>query len=98
MNRRSSATDPRRGKVYNPYGVGTGESLSVREFAQIAFQQAGYDYRELVIPDPAYFPPGEIYDLIADPSKVKEKLGWRNQYGFLDLIREMGESDLSNPG
>ncbi len=80
------------------YVVGTGESHSVREFARIAFQQVGYDYREFVIPDPTYFRPAEIYDLVADPSRVKEKLGWENQYGFLELVREMVESDLSNLG
>ncbi len=84
--------------VPDDYVVGTGESHSVREFAQIAFQQVGYDYRELVIPDPTYFRPGEIFDLVADPSKVREKLGWKNQYGFLELIKEMVESDLSNLG
>jgi GDPmannose 4,6-dehydratase len=68
----------------------------VREFAQVAFQHAGYDYREMVIPDPTYFRPAEIFDLVADPSKVKEKLGWKNQYRFFELVREMVESDLSN--
>jgi GDPmannose 4,6-dehydratase len=84
--------------VPDDYVVGTGESHSVREFAQIAFQQVGYDYRDLVVPDPAYFRPAEIYDLVADPSKVREKLGWRNQYQFLDLVQEMVESDLSSLG
>ena len=82
--------------VPDDYVVGTGESHSVREFAQIAFQQAGYDYREMVIPDPTYFRPAEIFDLVADPSKVKEKLGWKNQYRFFELVREMVESDLTN--
>ena len=84
--------------VPDDYVVGTGESHSVREFAQIAFQQVGYDYRDLVVPDPAYFRPAEIYDLVADPSKVREKLGWRTQYQFLDLVQEMVESDLSSLG
>jgi len=84
--------------VPDDYVVGTGESHSVREFAQIAFQQVGYDYRDLVVPDPAYFRPAEIYDLVADPSKVREKLGWRNQYQFLELVQEMVESDLSSLG
>jgi GDPmannose 4,6-dehydratase len=80
------------------YVVGTGESHSVREFLEIAFQQVGYDYRGLVISDPTYFRPAEIYDLVADPSKVREKLGWKNQYRFPELVREMVESDLSNLG
>jgi GDPmannose 4,6-dehydratase len=70
----------------------------VREFAQISFQQVGYDYRKFVIPDPTYFRPAEIYDLVADSSKAKEKLGWKNEYRFSDLVREMVESDLVNLG
>jgi GDPmannose 4,6-dehydratase len=84
--------------IPDDYVVGTGESHSVREFAQISFQQVGYDYREFVIPDPTYFRPTEIYDLVADSSKVKEKLGWKNEYRFPDLVREMVESDLANLG
>jgi GDPmannose 4,6-dehydratase len=84
--------------VPDDYVVGTGESHSVREFAQISFQQVGYDYREFVIPDPTYFRPAEIYDLVADSSKAKEKLGWNNEYRFSDLVREMVESDLANLG
>jgi len=84
--------------VPDDYVVGTGESHSVREFAQISFQQVGYDYRKFVIPDPTYFRPAEIYDLVADSSKAKEKLGWKNEYRFSDLVREMVESDLVNLG
>jgi len=80
------------------YVVGTGESHSVREFLEIAFRHAGYDYREFVVADSAYFRPAEIYDLVADPAKVKKKLGWNNEYGFSDLVREMVQSDLTNLG
>jgi len=77
------------------YVVGTGEGHSVRDFLEIAFQHVGYDYREFVIVDPTYFRPAEIYDLLADPSKAKERLGWNNQYGFPALVKEMVESDLA---
>jgi len=74
--------------------VGTGEGHSVREFAQIAFNLVGLDYRQFVISDPAFYRAAEIYDLVADASKAKAKLGWKNEYGFHDLVREMVESDL----
>ncbi|NWF57689.1 MAG: GDP-mannose 4,6-dehydratase, partial [Syntrophaceae bacterium] len=80
------------------YVVGTGESRSVREFAQAAFRQVGYDYRDFVVPDPTYFRPAEIFDLVADPSKVRKQLGWQNEYRFSELVREMVESDLANLG
>jgi GDPmannose 4,6-dehydratase len=74
--------------------VGTGEGHSVREFLEIAFGLVGLDYRELVIADPTYYRPAEIYDLVADASKAHEKLEWKNTYKFKDLVKEMVESDL----
>lgn len=78
------------------YVVGTGEGHSVREFLEIAFEYVGLDYREYVISDPTYYRPAEIYDLVANASKARQKLGWENKYQFADLIREMVDSDLGN--
>lgn len=76
------------------YVVGSGVSHSVREFCEIAFSHVGLDYREFVISDPLYYRPAEIYDLVADSSKARKKLGWKNKYSFVDLVKEMVESDL----
>jgi GDPmannose 4,6-dehydratase len=48
----------------------------------------------LVQVDPAYFRPTEVDLLIGDASKAHEKLGWRHQTTFSDLVREMVRSDL----
>lgn len=76
------------------YVVGTGESHSVREFVKIAFEHLGLDYEEFVITDQRYYRPAEIYDLVANASKARSKLGWDYQYRFIDLVQEMVESDL----
>jgi GDPmannose 4,6-dehydratase len=76
--------------------IGTGESHSVREFCEIAFAHAGLDYRQHVDVNPMFYRPAEIYDLIADASKAREKLGWKNTYRFEDLVKEMVKSDLQN--
>jgi len=76
------------------YVIGTGENHSVREFAQIAFDCVGLDYKKFVVTDPKYYRPAEIYDLVADASKARGKLGWRFEYQFVDIVREMVESDL----
>ncbi|MGC8811382.1 MAG: GDP-mannose 4,6-dehydratase [bacterium] len=78
------------------YVVGSGESHSVREFCEIAFSHVGLDYREFVISDPTYYRPAEIYDLVADATKARAKLGWENKYSFEQLIKEMVEEDLRN--
>lgn len=76
------------------YVVGTGESHSVREFVNIAFDTLGLDYKEFVITDERFYRPSEIYDLVADASKVRSRLGWDYRYRFNDLVREMVESDM----
>ena len=48
----------------------------------------------LVRIDPAYFRPTEVEQLLADPSKAREKLGWRHTVSLEDLVREMVEHDL----
>ncbi len=74
--------------------IGTGEGHSVREFLEIAFGLVGLEYQEWVIMDPMYYRPTEIYDLVADASKARETLGWKNTYQFKDLVKEMVENDL----
>ena len=76
------------------YVVGTGESHSVREFVKIVFDYLGLDYREFVTTDQMYYRPAEIYNLVADASKARSKLGWNSNYRFIDLAQEMVESDL----
>ena len=49
---------------------------------------------ELVVIDPAYFRPTEVELLLGDPTKAREKLGWRHTTGFPELVRTMVESDL----
>ena len=48
----------------------------------------------LVAVDPRYFRPAEVEQLIGDPTKAREALGWRHEVGFEDLVREMVQSDL----
>jgi GDPmannose 4,6-dehydratase len=75
------------------YVIGTAETHSVREFADLAFAMAGLDYRRYVTPDPDLFRPAEINRLQADPSKARARLGWRHHTGFEALVREMVEAD-----
>src|ERR1700686_4001758 len=49
----------------------------------------------LVEVDPRYFRPTEVDLLLGDPSKARQKLGWRHKTSFADLVKEMGERDLA---
>ena len=80
------------------YVVATGETYSVREFLEQSFGMVGLDYNEFVKVDPRYFRPAEVDLLLGDPTKVKEKLGWKQKTSFKELVRLMVESDLKLEG
>src|SRR5208282_3789164 len=58
------------------YVIATGETHSVREFCQLAFAEAGLDYRDWVKIDPAVYRPAEVDLLIGDAGKARDTLGW----------------------
>jgi len=51
--------------------------------------------KTLVAVDPGYFRPTEVEQLLGDPSKARERLGWRHEISFEELIKEMVASDLT---
>jgi len=52
------------------------------------------DGRVLIEIDPRYFRPTETDALLGDPSKARQKLGWKHKVSFDQLVREMVESDI----
>jgi GDPmannose 4,6-dehydratase len=75
------------------YVVSTGETHSVRELCQIAFDQVGLSWKDHVVVDQQFFRPAEVDLLIGDPSKAAERLGWKPEVSFEDLIRMMVDAD-----
>jgi len=41
-----------------------------------------------------YFRPTEVEQLLGDPTKAKEKLGWERKYSLEELVKEMVQADL----
>jgi GDPmannose 4,6-dehydratase len=76
------------------YVVATGETHSVREFCELAFQEAGLDYRDYVRRDPAVFRPAEVDLLIGNASKAHAVLQWNPSIDFAELVREMVRADI----
>ena len=75
--------------------IATGETHTVRECVQIAFDEAGVpDWERYVEIDPQFLRPAEVDLLIGDPTKAKEQLGWVPETSFEDLIRLMTRADL----
>lgn len=80
------------------YVIATGVTHSVREFVELAFANAGLDYRRYVAGDPDLFRPAEVNILQGDSSKARRKLGWKHEVGFEELVREMVEADCRAAG
>jgi GDPmannose 4,6-dehydratase len=77
------------------YVIATGETHPVRELCQIAFDQVGLNWEDHVVIDQQFFRPAEVDLLIGDPTKAREKLGWKPEVGFEELIRTMVDADLA---
>jgi GDPmannose 4,6-dehydratase len=77
------------------YIVATGETHSVREFCELAFREAGLDYREFVREDPQFYRPAEIDLLVGDATRARDILGWQPTYSFRQLISEMVAFDIT---
>ena len=80
------------------YVIATGETHSVREFLDEAFGLVGLDWKKYVEIDPRYYRPAEVDLLLGNPSKAKEKLGWKPKTTFKELVKIMLEYDLNNCG
>jgi GDPmannose 4,6-dehydratase len=76
------------------YVIATGETHSVREFAEKVFARLGMDYRDHVQMDKRYFRPTEVNALLGDASKAHKKLGWKPKVTFEKLIDMMIAADM----
>ncbi|HZU82527.1 MAG TPA: GDP-mannose 4,6-dehydratase [Polyangiaceae bacterium] len=76
------------------YVIATGETHTVREFCEIAFDHVGLDYKRYVVHDPRYLRPTEVDLLLGDAGKARTRLGWKPRTGFVDLVKLMVDADL----
>ena len=76
------------------YVIATGETHSVREFAEKVFAKLDLDYQKHVEIDPRYFRPTEVDVLLGDAAKARKVLGWQPKVGFEELIDMMVAADL----
>ena len=75
--------------------IATNKMHTVRDCVEIAFDEAGVpDWERYITIDPAFLRPAEVDQLIGDPHKAKELLGWEPRTSFEELIRLMTRADL----
>ena len=93
------------------YVIATGETHSVREFTELAFEEAGmpiewcgtgvhekgyYNDIPLIEIDPAFYRPAEVDLLVGNATKARNKLNWKPKMKFSELVTTMVESDLKS--
>ncbi len=93
------------------YVVATGETRTVREFAETAFRHLGIEVKwegegvnekgidaatgkVVVRVNPQFFRPAEVELLLGDPAKAEEKLGWKREISFSQLVERMVKNDF----
>jgi len=74
--------------------IATGQTHTVRDCVEIAFDQAGLSSEGHVVLDAAFLRPAEVDLLVGDATKAKRQLGWEPKTSFEQLIRMMVDADL----
>jgi GDPmannose 4,6-dehydratase len=75
--------------------ISTGENHSVKEFVDIAFNHVGLDPGKFVKVDERFLRPAEVDHLLGDSSLAHEKLGWKPEVTFEEMVKMMVEHDLN---
>lgn len=81
-------------EVADDYVIGTGETHTVREFVELAFDHVGLDWQAFVKFDEKFIRPTEVDLLVANAAKAKKFLGWEPKTKFAELVRLMVDADL----
>jgi len=78
------------------YVLATGQTHTVQQLVDTAFQIVNMDYRDFVIQDVNLMRPPDLGILIGDPSKAKNMMDWQSTTTFDDLVRIMVEAELQS--
>ncbi|MEO2035050.1 MAG: GDP-mannose 4,6-dehydratase, partial [Planctomycetaceae bacterium] len=74
--------------------LATGETQTVRRFAELVFEQLELVPDDFIEIDPRYFRPAVVDLLLGDASKANARLGWKATTSLEELARLMVENDL----
>ncbi len=76
------------------YVIATGEDRTIREFCQVAFDAAGLNWEDHVVIDERFLRPAEVETLKGDPSEAVDRMGWKPEVSFEQMVQMMVEHDL----
>ncbi|MDA7951901.1 MAG: GDP-mannose 4,6-dehydratase [Pirellulaceae bacterium] len=77
------------------YVIGTGQQHSVQQFAEMAFEKVGLDWKRYVEIDSSLLRPTDVVNLCGNAEKAKERLGWTPKVSCKELAEIMVEADLA---
>ncbi|HJT20509.1 MAG TPA: GDP-mannose 4,6-dehydratase [Nitrospira sp.] len=77
------------------YVIATGQTHTVREMLELAFDRLQLNWKKHVKIDEKYYRPTEVDLLIGDAGKAKRELGWEPKVKFEELIAMMVDADLA---
>ena len=76
------------------YVIAQGKTNSVQEFCELAFSHVGLDWRDHVRQNDKFRRPAEVDQLVGNPAKARERLGWVPKTTFEELDTIMVDADL----
>lgn len=74
--------------------IATGETHTVREFAELAFNHVNLNWEDYIKTSEKYLRPNEVDYLLGDSSKAQQQLGWSPKTSFEDLVKMMVDYDI----
>lgn len=76
------------------YIVATGQSHSIKQFLDVAFNYAGIDnWCKYVVINPSYYRPAQVDVLVGNSSKIRS-IGWQYDITFKELVESMMKKEL----
>ena len=81
-------------KQPDDYIIASGETHSVKELVECAFNYVDLNWQDYVLVDPAFYRPDESVQLIGCIDKIKTSISWQPQYTFSQLVELMVDYDL----
>lgn len=74
--------------------IATGDTHSIEEFLEIAFNLINKDYRDYIEIDPELYRPAEVDYLRGNPAKAQQLLNWKPEISFENLVQDMVNYDI----
>jgi GDPmannose 4,6-dehydratase len=74
--------------------IATGESATIKQFAEAAFARVNLDWSKYVKIDNAYLRPSEVDSLVGDASKAERVLNWKPKTKWKQLAEIMVDADM----